>query len=60
LDENDPAAHMAMEGSLLRSSLLTSVLAFGVAASEIALGAMFVGAGVAISILGRRTCSPGE
>ena len=54
LAEDDPVAQMAMEASLLRSSLFTSVLAFGVAASEIALGALLALVGGVLSSIERR------
>lgn len=54
MDEDDPLSRMAMEASLLRSSLLTSVLAFGVSASQIGLGAALVAAGTAIRRLAAR------
>lgn len=54
LGEDDPTAQMAMNASLLRSSLFTSVVAFGVAASQVALGGVLVLIGRALSKLGRR------
>ena len=54
LDENDPSAHLAMEASLLRSSLFTSILAFGVAAAEIVLGGLLVAIGAALLLVTRR------
>jgi hypothetical protein len=54
MDEDDPLSRMAMEASLLRSSLFTSVLAFGVSASQIGLGAALVAAGTAIRRLAAR------
>ena len=53
LTEDDPVAQMAMDASLLRSSLFTSVLAFGVAASEIALGALLAVIGGVLSSIER-------
>lgn len=47
--EEDPLARMALEAALIRSSLFTSVLAFGVAGSQIAIGALFVFVGMALS-----------
>lgn len=47
--EDDPLARMALEAALIRSSLLTSVLAFGMAGSQIAVGALFVAVGRAVS-----------
>ena len=54
LDATDPSAEMAMNASLLRSSLFTSVLAFGVAAAQVGLGAALAATGVAIGRAGRR------
>lgn len=54
LDAADPSAEMAMNASLLRSSLFTSVLAFGVAAAQVGLGASLAATGVAIGRAGRR------
>jgi hypothetical protein len=48
IEEGDPAAETAKDGALLRSSLLTSVLAFGVAAGEMASGALLVLAGTTL------------
>ncbi|HEX6221426.1 MAG TPA: hypothetical protein VF115_10045 [Acidimicrobiia bacterium] len=53
LEGDDPAAQLAMNASLLRSSLFTSVLAFGVAAAQIALGGVLVVVGAALSKLSR-------
>jgi hypothetical protein len=53
LEEDDPAAQMAMNASLLRASLFTSVLAFGVAAAQVAVGAALVVVGVALTAAGR-------
>jgi hypothetical protein len=53
LGEGDSAGPMAMNASLLRSSLFTSVLAFGVSGSLIALGALLVAIGTAVSRLSR-------
>jgi hypothetical protein len=54
LDEADPMAHMAMESSLLRSSLFTSIMAFGVAAAEMAQGVVLVAIGAALLQIARR------
>jgi hypothetical protein len=53
LGEDNPTAQIAMQASLLRSSLLTSVLAFGLAATEMALGAVLVAMGTALSRISR-------
>lgn len=42
LDREDPLRAVAMNGSFLRASLFTSVVAFGVSALVIAVGLMFV------------------
>jgi hypothetical protein len=54
LDADDAVADMAMHASLLRGSLFTSVLAFGVAAAEIALGAVLLAIGASLPRLHRR------
>ncbi|HLS03637.1 MAG TPA: hypothetical protein VK030_02640 [Actinomycetales bacterium] len=51
LDQDDPARATVMNGSFLRASLFTSVIAFGVAAFAIGLGALFVLVGLAIRAL---------
>jgi len=40
--EDDPMARMALDASLIRSSLFTGILAFGIAAMQVALGCVFV------------------
>jgi hypothetical protein len=59
LEEDDPTARIAMNASLLRSSLLTSVLAFGLAATEIGLGGVLMTIGAALTRL-QRSGSPGN
>lgn len=54
MESDDPGAEMAMNASLLRSSLFTSVLAFGVAAAQVGLGAALAATGLAIGRAGRR------
>lgn len=54
LDADDPAAETALKASLLRASLYTSVMAFGVAASQVATGASLVAVGTALRRLARR------
>ena len=54
LDEDDPLAEMAMNASLLRASLFTSIVAFGIAAAEAALGAVMLAIGTALFRIGRR------
>ncbi len=46
--EDDPKARMALDASLIRSSLFTAILAFGMAATQVALGAVFVIVGKAL------------
>lgn len=46
--EDDPKARMALDASLIRSSLFTAILAFGIAAMQVALGAVFVAIGRAL------------
>jgi hypothetical protein len=48
LDREDPLRDTAMNGSFLRASLFTSVVAFGVSVLVIALGALFVLTGIAL------------
>ena len=47
LDREDPLREVAMNGSFLRASLFTSVVAFGVAAMAIGVGIVFVLLGIA-------------
>ena len=42
LDREDPLRQTAMTGSFLRASLFTSVVAFGVSARVVGLGALFI------------------
>jgi hypothetical protein len=51
LPEDDPMAEFARDAALIRSSLFTSVLAFGVAGMQVALGAVFVVIGAALRML---------
>lgn len=53
LDREDPARQTAMQASFLRSSLFTSVVAFGVAALATVLGILLVLIGWALRGLGR-------
>lgn len=48
LPEGDPTAKTAMEASLLRASLFTSILAFGIAAAQMALGGVLLLVGAAL------------
>ena len=45
LPDGDPAGPMARDASLLRASLFTSILAFGVAAAGMAVGLVLIVAG---------------
>lgn len=59
LDREDPLRATAMNGSFLRASLFTSVVAFGVAALAVLLGILFILVGVALrSIAGRLNAPP--
>ncbi len=49
LPEDDPVAELARDAALIRSSLFTSVLAFGVAGMQVALGAVFIAVGAALA-----------
>jgi hypothetical protein len=55
---DDPQAEMAMNASLLRSSLFTSVLAFGVAAAQVGIGAVLVATGGTLARVSRRLPLP--
>ncbi len=48
LDREDPLRAVAMNGSFLRASLFTSVVAFGVSVLVMGVGLMFIMAGAAI------------
>jgi len=48
LDREDPLRTVAMNGSFLRASLFTSVVAFGVAAMAIGIGIVFILLGIAV------------
>lgn len=52
MNEDDPLAHIAMEASLLRASLFTSVLGFALAASEVVAGVTMIVLGRALASLG--------
>jgi hypothetical protein len=47
--DDDPMSRMALDASLIRSSLSTVVLAFGFAAMQVALGIVFVAIGKALT-----------
>ena len=55
LDREDPVRTTVMNGSFLRASLFTSVLAFGVSAMAMGLGVSQILLGVAMTRMGRRT-----
>lgn len=54
LDREDPRRAVVMNGSFLRASLFTSVVAFGVAAMAAGLGVLVVLIGLALLALARR------
>jgi heme A synthase len=49
---DDPKSRLALDASLIRSSLFTAILAFGIAAMQVALGAVFVVIGRALTEAG--------
>jgi hypothetical protein len=59
LPKDDPARQSVMTASFLRSSLYTSVVAFGVAALVIGLGVLFVLIGLALLGILKRLPIPG-
>ena len=54
LDREDPLRQTAMIGSFLRASLFTSVVAFGVSALVVGLGALFILTGFGLRSLTSR------
>lgn len=58
LDREDPARATVMNGSFLRASLFTSVLAFGVSLLVFGLGVVFIVAGEALRRIAARVDSP--
>ena len=54
LEEDHPAAAMAKDASLLRASLFTSILAFGMAGTQVAVGAVLTAIGRALSRTAKR------
>ncbi len=59
LGRDDPLRQTAMTASFLRASLFTSVVAFGVSALVVGLGALFILTGVALrSLAGRKEDEP--
>src|SRR5690625_689662 len=61
LDQDDPTRDVVMNGSFLRASLFTSVIAFGIAAFVIGLGVLFILVGWGLRALAGRpvTETPG-
>ena len=55
LDREDPARATVMNGSFLRASLFTSVIAFGVAAFAVGMGVLFILVGWALRTLASAT-----
>lgn len=55
LDREDPLRATVMNASFLRSSLFTSVIAFGVAAFAAGMGLLFILTGTALRALAART-----
>ena len=55
LDREDPIRATVMNGSFLRASLFTSVIAFGIAAFAAGLGVLFILVGYALRALAGRT-----
>lgn len=51
LDGDDPTRDVVMNGSFLRASLFTSVIAFGIAVFAIGLGALFILVGIGMRAL---------
>ena len=54
LDREDPLRAVAMNGSFLRASLFTSVVAFGVSALVVGLGVLMILIGVALRSMAKR------
>jgi hypothetical protein len=52
--QDDPMSRMALDASLIRSSLFTAILAFGIAATQVALGAVFVAIGRSLAAVRMR------
>lgn len=55
LDREDPRRETALTSSFLQSSLFTSVVAFGVAAMAIGMGALFILIGLGMADVQKRT-----
>ena len=54
LDREDPTRQTVMDASFLRSSLFTSVVAFGVAFMAAGLGVVLIAIGIALLLVDRR------
>lgn len=54
LDREDPLRGVAMNGSFLRASLFTSVVAFGVSTLVVGMGLMMILIGVALRSMAKR------
>ncbi|HIW90144.1 MAG TPA: hypothetical protein H9870_00525 [Candidatus Corynebacterium avicola] len=50
LEQDDPVRDMALQGSTVRSALMTSVISFGVSALAFGAGVAFVIAGVGLGV----------
>jgi hypothetical protein len=55
LDREDPIRATVMNGSFLRASLFTSIIAFGVAAFAAGMGVLFILIGYTLRVLAART-----
>jgi hypothetical protein len=58
LDRDNPLRATAMNASFLRSSLFTSVVAFGVAGMAILMGVVFILIGLGMRDVGEKTGEP--
>ncbi len=54
LDRENPLRAVAMNGSFLRASLFTSVVAFGVSALVVGVGLMFILLGITLRSMAKR------
>jgi uncharacterized membrane protein len=60
LEQDDPTRETVMTASFLRSSLFTSVVAFGVAAMAFALGLVLIVIGLALAMIARPPATDSE
>lgn len=60
MDEGDPATPTAKDAALLRASLFTSILAFGLSAAGMMLGAVLVVVGRALSMTAGNAANRGD